>query len=792
MDTKLWYTSPALTFNEALPVGNGSLGGMVYGTLPKEHIILNLDTLWSGTKQEDNKMIPKEQLDYVREMIFKGEYKIAETMIQKHMLGHYNESYMPLAMLDYSFDGIKEFSDYKRSLDLEKAQHILSFHGDGKRYESELFISYVDDVLVNRITSDTKNSINLTVFLSSKIQHISSVGKEDSMIIQGNAPTHVAPNYVKDSHAIVFEHDNPGMPFCGYVKVKTEDGIVCIKDGNICIKNASAVELYFVAADGYEGYQNEVNQSPAKCYNKCFTKLDNLGKYTYFQLKERHIKDYQAVYKNVTLSLGQEHINLPTNERLKNIKEGKEDKGMYCLYFHYNRYLLITSSRKGSQPANLQGIWSDDMRPVWSSNWTININTQMNYWFAGMCNLTESYEPLIQMLEELSIAGQRTAKNYYHCRGWAANHNIDLWRQTTPVGGQTKYAYWPMGGVWLSSQIYDYYKYTLDKEYLRDHIYPVMKGSALFLLDWMVKGEDGFYHTVPSNSPENTFVDKNGEECSISYSSTLDLGLIRELFNHIIEASNILQIEDDIVTAIKKRVTQLPPYQISGKGRLLEWAQDFKEYDPGHRHFSPLFAFHPGTSINKYDTPDLVKACEQFIDRRLKYGGGHIGWSCAWLINLYARLGNGDEAFHYLKQLLKYSSYDNLFDLHPPLLEGTGEREVFQIDGNFGSGSGMANMLLQSQLNEIELLPALPKDWKKGSIKGLLAQGAITVSIHWEDGKLKEAKLSSRYSQYVIVQYILPIKVMLGNNVCLNLTQDRNGGQGFYLSEGEIYVVRLK
>lgn len=750
MNKKVWYTSPAQSFTEALPLGNGNLGAMVYGRIPCEHITLNYDTFWSGTGTKDEKKIPIQALTNVRKLIMDKEYWEAERYIKDNMLGQYNESYMPMGIIDYTFTDITEYKDYKRTLDLENAVLTTEFTANDRFYKTEMFVSYVDKVFVIKISCDRKTSLNMNIALSSKVRHKVQTCEETSDIfISGRAPSHVQPNYIMCSEAIQYDDDMPGMAFCGSLRVKQRDGRVIADPERIYIEQASEVIMYAAVDDGYTGFQNPISSSEKKCITKCKNTLDTLYRKEYDYLKTRHVNDYQRVCKNVSIDLGEEEPNLPTNIRLENFRKGKEDLGLYCLFFHYNRYLLISSSRNETQPANLQGIWSESLRPVWSSNWTININTQMNYWPACSCNLPECYGPLVAMLEELSIAGQQTAKNQYHCRGWAANHNVDLWRQTGPVGGEPKYAYWPMGGVWLSAQIYDYYRYTLDTDSLRERIFPIMQGAVEFCLDWLVLGEDGIYNTVPSTSPENTFFDDAGRVCGVSYSSTLDIGLIKELFSNYMEACSILEIRNKIYDQVIKHLNHMPQYQIGKNGELQEWIYDFEETDPGHRHFSPLFAFHPGHTIQKGKEIELTEACKKFIQRKELHQSSQIGWSCAWLINLWARLGDGDKALFYLRQLLESSVYDNLFDLHPPLGESEGEREVFQIDGNFGSASGVAAMLLNSSLGDIELLPALPDKWKNGSAKGLLAEGNVTIDIKWENSKLQSAELFSPIAQRI-------------------------------------------
>lgn len=749
MNKKLWYTSPAEAFTEALPLGNGSLGAIVYGNVPRGRITVNYDTFWSGTGRKREKEIDRQDLEYVRNLIFGRKFWEAEQFMKAHMLGQYNESYMPLGEIHYDFPAIKEFTQYTRTLNLEDGVLTTTFTAGGCSYKTEMFISYKDKAFVTKISAAVPGSIQLNISLTSKVKYSARMAEDSDMAISGNAPSNVQPNYIECDEPILYDPDNKGMAYCMYLKVRSQDGKSIYTEDEIQIKGASSVILYVAAADGYRGFNAPVEVSEEICIAQCGELLKKVSYMEFDTLKERHAADYQSVFKNVTLDLCQEERELPTDVRLKRHRQGEEDLGLYSLFFHYNRYLLVSSSRKGTQPANLQGIWSESLRPVWSSNWTININTQMNYWASCPCNVTECYEPLIAMLEELSVAGQDTAEKLYHCRGWAANHNVDLWRQTGPVGGEPKYAYWPMGGVWLSGQIFEYYKFTLDLSCLRERIFPVMRGSVLFCLDWIILGEDGKYYTAPSTSPESAFLDEEGRTCGVSYGTTLDIGLIKELFINFTEACQLLDMEDSLLGDVQERLSRLPDYQIGSHGQLQEWIEDFEEEDPGHRHFSPLFGLHPGNSIQRERDQKLVLACKKLVERRIHHYGGQIGWSCAWLINLWARLGDGNQALFYLEQLLTNSVYDNLFDLHPPLGETKGEREVFQIDGNFGSASGVANMLLESGKGTIKLLPALPDKWQNGSVQGLLAQGNIVVDMVWKKGKLEGADFLSSISQHV-------------------------------------------
>lgn len=584
MNTTLWYEAPASSFCDALPVGNGSLGAVVYGGVPEECMSLNLDTLWSGTGRRMEQKIAKHVLEDVKEQCAQEHYFEAQNLIERKMLGQYNESYMPLGSFRYHYCGIENVENYRRELDLEEAVVRTEFTCAGRQYQSEVFVSNPDHAMVVHLVSETKMKIDF--WLESKLQTISTIQRENSQMISGNAPSHVDPNYVESENPIVYMHQELGMPFCCQMHVDTVDGDVSCVDGKIQVRDAREIRILITAADGYRKGSYDMDPSIEHCFASCEQYMNRVKSRTYQQIRSTHRKDYQALFERSRFQLeteGREEI--PLNQRLKRIKRGETDLGLYCLYYHFNRYLLISSSRPGSQPANLQGIWSESTRPVWSSNWTININTEMNYWPAGICNLSECFEPLLCMLEEMSEAGKETAKNYFHCRGWVANHNVDIWRQTEPVAGLAKYAYWPMGGVWLSAQIFDYYKYTGNRNLLKNRIYPVMSGAARFCLDWLEEGEDGKYRTPLSTSPENTFLDEAGRECAVSAGSTMDLALIKELFQNLSLAAEVLEIQDDIVEEVRKVWIKLPEYQIGQYGQIQEWEKDFPEQDPGHRHF---------------------------------------------------------------------------------------------------------------------------------------------------------------------------------------------------------------
>lgn len=457
-------------------------------------------------------------------------------------------------------------------------------------------------------------------------------------------------------------------------------------------------------------------------------------------------------------------------------KAGQEDPALEALLFQYGRYLLMGSSRTGTQAANLQGIWNHHLTPPWNSNYTTNINTQMNYWLAEVGNLSELHEPLIDMIREVSETGARTAAVHYGARGWVAHHNVDLWRSSSPSGGDASWAFWPMGGVWLCRHLWEHYSFNPDAAYLAETAYPLMKGAALFCLDWLVEGPDGLLVTNPSTSPENRFMTKDGQPCSVSMGSAMDMSLIRELFEHCLHAVRILGVDSEFQQQLEEALSRLSPLKISNDGRLQEWNEDFAESEPGHRHVSHLYGLYPGEFINGRDTPELLEASRLSLQKRITSGGGHTGWSCAWLINLYARLKDGEAAYGFVRTLLSRSAYPNLFDAHPP----------FQIDGNFGAAAGIAEMLLQSHLGEISLLPALPDAWKNGSVKGLKARGGYELDIEWQNHKLVSAVIAASRDGICRLNYQQQeLKVQRSDGTLLP------AGNALEMKAGEVYLVTV-
>ena len=796
---KLWYTTPAANWNEALPVGNGHLGMMIFGGVQEERLQMNENTIYSGepgmefTEYDIYKSFPE-----VVEAVQNGEYDRADRLVQENWLGRLHQCYQPLSDVYIMYNNADgEITRYRRELDIANSTYTMTYTQNGVNYKREYFASNPDRVMVLRITADKPEALNFTVrYAPSHPTAITSIQNllhpteniHNILTLQGQAPSlaqrrtekQIADWHNEYKHPELYDrfgnrtetesvlYNGRGTRYEARIGIPHTDGTIDIDiNGRLRVSDAQEAVIVIAAASSYNGPWKSPSREGVDPSAKATGFYQNATAKSWEELRTAHIADYKSIFERVKLNLHSTRAQLtqPTDERILNYKT-KNDPQLAAMLFQYGRYLTISASREGGQPMNLQGMWNERVIPSWNCGYTQNINAQMNYWPLEVAGLAECGEPFFRMIEELSVSGTRTAQQMYRARGWVAHHNSSIWRETYPNDGAPENAPWNMAGGWFSSHLWEHYLYTGDMDFLRETGYPILKGAALFCLDWLMEDPSGWLVTPVGNSPENSFFlpgtehlqgDKNRPRAALSPGPTMDMAIIKELFARTIQASKLLGTDAELRAELEEKYPKLIPYRIGARGQLQEWMYDFEEVDPKHRHISHLYGFHPGNQIIPEQSPELFRSVARTLELR---GDEATGWSMGWKMNLWARLLDGNHANIIINNLFTPIDfgpvqhrggglYRNMLDAHAP----------FQIDGNMGYTAGIIEMLMQSHTGSLHLLPALPDVWRSGSISGIRARGGFILDIEWKNGRLTSAKITSTLGGVCRLKTDRPVRV---------------------------------